>query len=83
MEPEGSLPHSQDPATSPYPEPYLTSLKSNLCTALTTQNTTASDCIISHAQESTDETQIIMTVLTTDYFLFIFFFRWLVTFTAW
>jgi hypothetical protein len=22
MEPEGSLPHSQEPATCPYPEPY-------------------------------------------------------------
>jgi hypothetical protein len=25
MEPEGSLPHSQQPATSPYPEPYQSS----------------------------------------------------------
>jgi hypothetical protein len=24
MEPEGSLPHSQEPATCPYPEPYDT-----------------------------------------------------------
>ena len=24
MEPEGSLPHSQDPATCPYPEPIYT-----------------------------------------------------------
>jgi hypothetical protein len=26
MEPEGSLPHSQEPATCPYPEPYQSSL---------------------------------------------------------
>jgi hypothetical protein len=26
MEPEGSLPHSQEPATCPYPEPYKSSL---------------------------------------------------------
>ena len=26
MEPEGSLPHSQVPATSPHPKPYLSSL---------------------------------------------------------
>jgi hypothetical protein len=25
MEPEGSLPHSQEPATCPYPEPYQSS----------------------------------------------------------
>jgi hypothetical protein len=25
MEPEGSLPHSQQPATCPYPEPYHSS----------------------------------------------------------
>jgi hypothetical protein len=25
MEPEGSLPHSQEPATYPYPEPYQSS----------------------------------------------------------
>jgi hypothetical protein len=31
MEPEGSLPHSQDPATCPYPEPYQSSPGPRLC----------------------------------------------------
>jgi hypothetical protein len=32
---------------------FITSLKSNLCTALTTQNTTKNNCINSHAQNTT------------------------------
>ena len=32
---------------------FITSPKSNLCAALTTQNTTESNCIISHAQNTT------------------------------
>jgi hypothetical protein len=32
---------------------FITSFKSNLCTALTTQNTTESNCIISHAHNTT------------------------------
>jgi len=32
---------------------FITSLKSNLCTALTTQNTTGKNCIISGAQNTT------------------------------
>jgi hypothetical protein len=31
----------------------ITSLKSNLCTAITTQNTTQNNCIISHAKNMT------------------------------
>jgi hypothetical protein len=30
MEPEGSLPHSQEPATCPYPEPYQSSPLSHI-----------------------------------------------------
>jgi len=32
---------------------FITSLKSDICTALTTQNTTENNCIISHAQTTT------------------------------
>jgi hypothetical protein len=30
MEPEGSLPHSQQPATCPYPEPYKAQVRDSL-----------------------------------------------------
>jgi hypothetical protein len=32
---------------------FIKSLKSNLCTSLTTHNTTENNCIISHAQDTT------------------------------
>ena len=32
---------------------FITSLKSNLCTALTTRNSTGNNCVTSHAQNTT------------------------------
>jgi hypothetical protein len=34
MEPEGSLPHSQEPATCPYPEPYPSSILYGISTLI-------------------------------------------------
>jgi len=39
MEPEGSLLHSQVPASSPYPEPAWSSIKKIPCTSLNCFNT--------------------------------------------